>query len=225
MEMKYIAMKKLVFYIILLLLPCLVWLFLNLNHNPRLEILSEEHMKCYDLRNAKIYVPCEILPNDWSPNGGNVGKTVEHIANQDQVINPDQHSIIDRTTMNLHLVSPVPTDNQSIVDQYISFVMGGFGKTNNLVSANLEYCISDSETISLVLSSCIWAPSDNDVFVGLYSMESEMCYAYPLSRGIINNTVLTFPNLPKGFYRLYVASEAPGALSSGQFYGKIIIEP
>lgn len=218
-------MKKFTRYSILLLLPCLVGLLFFLNHDPRIEILSEELMKCYELSGSKIFVPCEILPNDWSPNGGKVGKMVEHIPHQDQIITPDQHSAIDPNTMNLHLASPVPTDDQSIADQYISFVMGGLGNPDNLISANLEYCVSDSETISLFLSSCAWIPSYTNVFVGLYSMETEMCYAYPLSQGFVNNTLLTFSNLPKGAYRLYVAPEVPEALSSGLFYGKIIIEP
>lgn len=212
-------------YCILLLIPCLVGLYLFLNHNPRLEILSEELIQCYELSGSKIFVPCEILPNDWSPNGGKVGKMVEHIPNQDQITKSDQYSIIDRTTMNLHLTSPVPTDNQSILDQYISFVIGGLGNPDNIISANLEYFVSDSETLSLVLSSCVWIPSYNNIYVGLYSMETEMCYAYPLTQGVVNNTVLTFTNLPQGLYRLYVAPEVPGAFSSGHFYGKIIINP
>lgn len=212
-------------YSILLLLSCVVGLFLFSSHDPQPDILSEEHMKCYELSNSKIYVQCEILPNDWSPNGGKVGKMVEHIPRQDQIITLEQHSIIDRTTMNLHLASPVPTDDQSIVDHYFTFIMGGFGNPDSLISSNLEYCVSNSETISLILSSCVWLPSDNNVFIGLCSIETETCYAYPLSQGFVNNTVLTFSNLPNGLYRLYVAPEVPGAFSSGQFYGKIIIEP
>lgn len=222
------AMKRFKQYFILLFVLCFVvftGLFLFLNHEPEPERISEENMKSYTLSGSKLYVPCEILSEDWTPNSGNVSKTVVYTPSQDQIVDSNQQHPVDRTSMNLELASSVPTDNQSVVDQYFAFLMGGMGNTDHLISTNIEYHISDGETVSLVLNPCVWFPSEITVYVGLYSTQTEMCYAYPLSLGIVDNTVLTFSCLPKGDYRLYASPDVPGVLTSGHFYGKIMIKP
>lgn len=215
-------------YFILLFVLCFVvftGLFLILNREPELERISEENMKSYTLSGSKLYVPCEILPEDWTPNSGNVARTEEYTPSQNQIVYSNQQHPVDRTSMNLELASSVPTDNQSIVDQYFGFLMGGMGNTDHLISTNIEYHISDGETVSLVLNPCVWFPSEVTVYVGLYSTQTKTCYAYPLSSGIVDNTVLMFSCLPEGDYRLYASPDVPGVLTSGHFYGKIVIKP
>lgn len=218
------TMKRTVRYgILLLLLVCLVGGLFFAGKDHKMEILSEDLLKCEGLSESKLFVPCEILPNDWSPDGGKAGETVVHTVKEGQIQYADQHGAADQNTRNLQLASPGPTDDQSVVGQYFSFVMGGFGSAENLIASNLAYQILDHKTVSLALSTCAWIPSTANISVGLYNAETEMGYVYPLSMGVVHNTVLTFSDLPQGSYRPCVVFEDPGVLTDGIFYGKIMM--
>ena len=156
-----------------------------------------EEMVTHELSDSHLYIPGEIII-PYVPD-------TEMIVEEHPPVAIASEPPADRETMNLPMASSVPEGNEELLDTFYILGLSGYGETNTLLSKDLEYTVAPGDELTVTIMQCGWAPTEHDMTVGVYCMDTQKCYGYPLSLGFANWVRMDFPELPEGKYRVYVS--------------------
>ena len=85
---------------------------------------------------------------------------------------------------------------------------------NAIWSDMVEYTMSEGETGVLEISTCIWTPATNTLYIGFYNVETATGYAYSFTGGSASGTY-RWSNLPAGQYIVYVRNMSSRTITDG----------
>lgn len=156
-----------------------------------------EEMVTHELSDSHLYIPGEIII-PYVPD-------TEMIVEEHPPVAIASEPPADRETRNLPMASSVPEGNEELLDTFYILGLSGYGETNTLLSKDLEYTVAPGDELTVTIMQCGWAPTEHDMSVGVYCMDTQKCYGYPFSFGFANWVRMDFPELPEGKYRVYVS--------------------
>lgn len=85
---------------------------------------------------------------------------------------------------------------------------------NAIWSDMVEYTMSEGETGILEISTCIWTPTTNTLYIGFYNVDTATGYAYSFTGGSASGTY-SWSNLPAGQYIVYVRNISSRTITDG----------
>lgn len=85
---------------------------------------------------------------------------------------------------------------------------------NAIWSDMVEYTMSEGETGVLDITTCIWTPTTNTLYIGFYNVDTATGYAYSFTGGSANGTY-SWSNLPAGQYIVYVRNMSSRTITDG----------
>ena len=85
---------------------------------------------------------------------------------------------------------------------------------NAIWSDMIEYTMSEGETGVLEISTCIWTPATNTLYIGFYNVDTATGYAYSFAGGSASGTY-RWSNLPAGQYIVYVRNMSSRTITDG----------
>ena len=85
---------------------------------------------------------------------------------------------------------------------------------NAIWSDMIEYTMSEGETGVLEITTCIWTPTTNTLYIGFYNVDTATGYAYPFTGGSASGTY-SWPDLPVGQYIVYVRNMSSRTITDG----------
>jgi len=85
---------------------------------------------------------------------------------------------------------------------------------NAIWSDMVEYTMSEGETGVLEISTCIWTPATNTLYIGFYNVETATGYAYSFTGGSASGTY-SWSDLPAGQYIVYVRNMSSRTITDG----------
>lgn len=89
------------------------------------------------------------------------------------------------------------------------------GCTYNAIWSDMnEYTMAEGETGVLEISTCIWTPTTNTLYIGFYNVDTAKGYAYSFTGGDVSGTY-TYSNLPAGQYIVYVRNMSSRTITDG----------
>ena len=176
-------------------------------------VRSVEEMVVHKLSSSHLYIPGEIIiPYEPDVKMEVVETPPEQIASEPPV---------DRETMNLPMASSVPEGNKELLDTFYILGLSGYGETDTFLSKDLEYTVAPGDALSVTIMQCGWIPSQYEMTVGVYCIDSQKCYGYPFSLGFANWVRMDFPELPEGKYRIYVSMASGASTYDGGIIFKV----
>lgn len=176
-------------------------------------VRSVEEMVVHELSSSHLYIPGEIIiPYEPDVKMEVVETPPEQIASEPPV---------DRETMNLPMASSVPEGNKELLDTFYILGLSGYGETDTFLSKDLEYTVAPGDELSITIMQCGWIPSQYEMTVGVYCIDSQKCYGYPFSLGFANWVRMDFPELPEGKYRIYVSMASGASTYDGGIIFKV----
>lgn len=85
---------------------------------------------------------------------------------------------------------------------------------NAIWSDMIEYTMSEGETGVLEITTCIWTPTTNTLYIGFYNVDTAKGYAYSFTGGDVSGTY-TYSDLPAGQYIVYVRNMSSKTITDG----------
>jgi len=85
---------------------------------------------------------------------------------------------------------------------------------NAIWSDMVEYTMSEGETGVLEISTCIWTPATNTLYIGFYNVETATGYAYSFTGGSASGTY-SWSDLTAGQYIVYVRNMSSRTITDG----------
>lgn len=85
---------------------------------------------------------------------------------------------------------------------------------NAIWSDMIEYTMSEGETGVLDITTCIWTPTTNTIYIGFYNVDTAKGYAYSFTGGSASGTY-SWSNLPAGQYIVYVRNMSSRTITDG----------
>lgn len=85
---------------------------------------------------------------------------------------------------------------------------------NAIWSDMIEHTMSEGETGVLDITTCIWTPTTNTLYIGFYNVDTATGYAYSFTGGSASGTY-SWPDLPAGQYIVYVRNMSSRTIADG----------
>lgn len=125
----------------------------------------------------------------------------------------DQEMIIESFTLEEVTQAPSLTVYDGSTLAFNQFTFDGC-TYNAIWSDMIEYTMSEGETGVLEISTCIWMPTTNTLYIGFYNVDTAKGYAYAFTGGSASGTY-SWSNLPAGQYIVYVRNMSSRTITDG----------
>ena len=85
----------------------------------------------------------------------------------------------------------------------------------NLYPDSVEHLLNGYGDEELYIDTCVWAPEEIDITVGLWNLETGAQYGVQFSRSPVSDFTITTENVPGGRYFVYVKNNSGSIIDTG----------